>query len=91
LDDLESSLNDIGVSCHRFDFTTEFSLQAGFEGKDIQTLLEWISLGRFSNFSVQQKNAIYDYIDDRLRSCGDRIVLSEAEVALVIPDDTERD
>lgn len=86
LDDLELSLARRGVSYYRFGFATEFTLKGGFEGEDTQTLLEWISLGRFSGFSAKQKKAVYDYIAHRLRtSCG-RVSFSEEEVALVIPD-----
>lgn len=86
LDDLGNSLISRGVSCFMFPFSTKFSLDADLTSTETQTLLEWISLGRFEGFPNELKDEIYKYIRQKGHSKDGRLMLTEKEIALVIPD-----
>ena len=88
IDNLEDSLASRGMSCFRFSFATTFSLDSDVESTEVQTLLEWITLGRFAGFSDLAKNGVYEYLRASSSCVAGRMHFREDEVVLVIPDKT---
>lgn len=85
IDDLEASLSEKGLSCVKFPFKTKFSLSKDIHGPEIQTVLEWITLGRFSGFSDSKKQDVYQYFEETGRHRNGRLQFCEDEVALIVP------
>lgn len=86
LDDLEATLNSKRVAFFKYIFLTKFVLSSDMNSKDVQTLLEWITLGRFSDFLNEKKKEIYQYIQESGQLTNNQIEVNENEVVLIISD-----
>ena len=62
VDGVERDLQRRLVLYDCYEFQTTWSIEP--EGRQLDTILEWISLGRFKGFDSDKKRAIYSYIDE---------------------------
>jgi hypothetical protein len=64
---------------------TEWAIEKKTWKRDMEIILNWISLGSYRSFPDRQRRQITDYILKRGRTIGTRTFFKEEEMILVIP------
>lgn len=91
--DLERVLRRLGVKYRRRRTNTEWAIEKRTWKRDIEVILDWVSLGRYCTFSKRKREEIEEYLLRRGKRNGSRTFFREEEVILVIPasPDQEKD
>jgi len=84
LDDLQHALRQRGVYFFSQPFETTWAIDATHWERDMRIILDWISLGRYRQFTRLRRSEIEEYISSMTKRDGSRVLFSESEVALVI-------
>ena len=85
IDDLQRDLEKRKIAFDKIEFQTKWVIDMIRYERDIQTVLEWISLGTYSAFTAEKMKLINQYISDKTVQKGNRTFFTEDEVVLVIP------
>lgn len=85
IDQLECSLQRQGIPFSKIEFQTKWVVEKSRYQPDINTLLEWITLGTHSTFTSTKKNLVRQYIFDNSLQKDQLRYFSEDEVVLLIP------
>lgn len=85
IDNLERDLEKRQIKFSRFTFLTRWAINDARFTEETDTLLQWISLGRYKSFSESKKKSVSKYILQHSERCGTRSFFSEEEVVLIIP------
>lgn len=91
IDDLKRSLKRLGVHFKEISTFTEWAIDKKTWKRDIRTILDWISLGRYESLSASRQREIQDYIRKRGKKSGSRTIFKEQEIALTISGATQKD
>ncbi len=86
IDDLKRSLRKSGVHFKQQTTFTEWVIDKKTWKRDIDIILNWISLGRYDFLPPRQQRDIQDYIRKRGKKNGSRTFFKEEEIVLTIPD-----
>ena len=85
IDHLERDLAKRHITFSRFTFQTIWAIDDAHYDGEINTLLQWISLGRHKDFSPEKKIIISEYISQHSKRGEGKAIFTEDEVLLVIP------
>jgi hypothetical protein len=89
IDDLQRALRKLGVNYERRRTETEWAIEKKTWKRDIDIILNWISLGRYHSFTNRRRREVEKYIRSRGRPNGSRTFFREEEVVLIIPPDRQ--
>jgi hypothetical protein len=85
IDDIKQNLHLLEIDFEQISFDTEWEIdQIDFTIK-IEIILDWLSMGRFKNFSQKRKNEVYNQIIELSIFNGGKFYFKEKEAVLVIP------
>lgn len=85
IDDLQRSLRKSGIRYYTWSFETQWAIERRNWKRSTDTILDWISLGRYRSFDRQRKRRICAYIADKSKAEADRVMFREKEIVVVIP------
>lgn len=85
IDDFQRSLRALMVTCDTHSIITRWAVEERHRERDIDLILNWMSLGRIRHFSRARQRQVVSYVADLGQREGKRILFAEEEVVLVVP------
>ena len=85
IDDLKRVLKKLGVAYSEKRTRTAWAIEKKMWKRDVEIILNWISLGHYSSLPQRRQREIGDYIRGHGKRNGSRRIFREEEIVLVIP------
>jgi hypothetical protein len=85
IDQVCRDLDDTGLQYCDMSFQTKWASGTDSYVDDVNTILEWLSLGEFNSFGAEKKESVFNYIAKNSIEVNGRTYFTEEEIVVVAP------